>query len=171
MSGPHSRLGTLSVLALSGPAFAADPGDAPAPTAVPYRLSYETEQKAGEIELKIYAQNQSSEVILIDDDPFVEAAWVQLQDGRDQRLNAGFDADMMSRAGPRRRWMAVKPGERLLVGTASLVPGTLEQRFENPAPVLPPLPTEGDISLKVRVILKDRADTVEGTLHLGKPNS
>lgn len=173
MSHAHSRLGALSVLALSAPAFAGDVGQKAAapPSAAPYRLSYETAVSDTGIELKIYAQNQTQSVILVDDDPYVEAAWVQLQNGDQQRLNAGFDADLMSRSGPRRRWMAVKPGERLLVGTATLVPGTIEERYVTNPPPPGPVPQSGELLLKVNVVMKNRQDTVDATVHLGKPTS
>ncbi len=178
MTAHASRLGALSVLAFSGNAFAggmaqkiAEPNDAPPTGAVPYRLTYETEITPQGIELKIYAQNQSDAVVLIDDDPFVEAAWVQLQNGDQQRLNAGFDADMMSRSGPRRRWMAVKPGERLLVGESRLVPGSEELRWEMDPKPQGPVPTEGELTLKVNVVMKDRVDTIDAKLRLGQPTS
>jgi hypothetical protein len=173
MSASHSRLGALSVLAFSGPAFAGELAQkvGEKPVATPYRLSYETEITPQGIELKIFAQNQTDAVLLVDDNPFVEAVWVQLQNGDQQRLNAGFDADMMSRSGPRRRWMAVKPGERLLVGTSTLVPGSEEQRWEVDPKPQGPVPTAGELSLKVNVVMKDRTDTVQSVVHLGQPTS
>ncbi len=168
-----SRLGALSVLAFSAPALAGDSEQKQVskPVAPPYRLSYETAVTPKGIELKIFAQNQTDAVLLVDDDPFVEAAWVQLQNGDQQRLNAGFDADMMSRSGPRRRWMAVKPGERLLVGTRTLVPGSEEQQWDVDPKPQGPVPAQGDLSLKVNVVMKDRTDTVESVVHLGQPTS
>jgi hypothetical protein len=175
MSSAHSRLGALSVLAFAGPALAGEFGEQAAAAAstgkVPYRLSYETSVTDAGLEVKIYAQNQSDALILVDDDPYVEAAWMQLQDGGTQRLNAGFDADMMSRAGPRRRWMAVKPGERLLVGTSTLVSGSLEERYQQNPPTPGPVPSVGELSLKVHVVMKDRQDTVDSTVHVGTPTS
>lgn len=178
MTAHASRLGALSVLAFSGSAYAGDLQQKiaevtgpPTTGAVPYRLTYETEITPKGIELKIYAQNQSDAVVLIDDDPFVEAAWVQLQNGDQQRLNAGFDADMMSRSGPRRRWMAVKPGERLLVGERRLVPGTEETQWDIDPKPTGPVPTQGDLTIKVNVVMKDRVDTVDATLRLGQPTS
>lgn len=156
MSARHSALGALSVLAFGSPALA---GDMPQAATVhpPYRLSYETTKAAGGYEVKIYAQNQSDAVVMIDDNPFVSEALLATKAGEPERLNSGFDADMMSRAGPRRRWMAVQPGERLLVGTTQLtVPegGVLDGT---------------ELTLHVRVVTKDRTDEVVDTVPLAPP--
>lgn len=104
-------LGLFAALALSPAALAADPT---------LDMSYETARTATGWEVKIYAHNTGPAVVMVDDDPFVSGARVETAAGASIALATTPDVEMISRAGPRRKWMAVGPGERLFVGTSTV---------------------------------------------------
>jgi hypothetical protein len=104
-------LGLFAALALSPAALAGEPT---------VTLSYEPVRTDTGWNVKIYAQNTGNTVVMVDDDPYVEKAEVQAATGPSVNLVTKPDFEMISRAGPRRNWMAVKPGERMLVGTSEL---------------------------------------------------
>ena len=114
MPDPLLALGVLASLAT--PAQAGGQSAAP-PEALD--LSYELAPGDGKLILKIYAKNTGSTELVVDDNPYVRAATLVDAD-RAVVLSPGIDEEMFSRSGPMRRWVTVKPGERLLVGTTEL---------------------------------------------------
>lgn len=106
--------GLFAALAVSPSAFA---GGSPEPTIA---LAYEPVRTETGWDVKIYAKNTGPAVVMVDDNPTVESALVETTAGSSVALVTQPDMEMISRAGPRRKWMAVQPGERLLVGTSTV---------------------------------------------------
>jgi hypothetical protein len=104
-------LGLFAALALSPAAHAEEPT---------ITLAYEPHRTAAGWDLKIFATNTGPAVVMVDDNPTVETAVVETTAGSTVALVTQPDVEMISRAGPRRKWMAVQPGERLLVGTSTV---------------------------------------------------
>lgn len=114
MPDPLLALGVLASLAT--PAHAGSQSAAP-PEALD--LSYELAPAEGRLVLKIYAKNTGSEPFVLDDNPYVRAATL-VNASHAVALEPALDEEMFSRSGPMRRWVTVKPGERVLVGTTEL---------------------------------------------------
>lgn len=115
MPDPLLALGVLASLA--SPAHAG--GDAPSPDALD--LSYELTRASGKLVVKIYAKNTGAAPLVVDDNPYVRAATLMVDAEHAVGLSPEIDEEMFSRSGPMRRWITLKPGERLLVGTSDLL--------------------------------------------------
>ena len=96
---------------------------------------------------------------MVDDEPFVERAEVRTADGASVATVTPRDVEMISRMGPVRKWMAVKPGEKLLVGTTT-VGLPVETRIE-----------DGVMTLTVRLVTQDGWSEQVDQVPLGKPES
>lgn len=141
-------LGLFAALALSPAAWAADPT---------VQLTYEPMRTDAGWELKIYATNTGSKVVMVDDNPTLTQAAVETAAGASVALVAPRDIEMISRAGPRRMWMAVQPGERLLVGASTV--GVPEHTTIE----------DGTMVLTVRLVTKDGYAERVDRVPLAKP--
>ena len=159
MSAPP-RLGALGALAALAFAPAALAGAPPQSDAkVPVELSFVTERGEEGLVVHMYARNTGKTVVKIDDNPGVQSAAVRAMDGTLTELEIMPTMDMMSRAGPRRVWMPVQPGEKLMVGTATLM-------MDKDAK----LPT-GGLELSVSVVTPEAYNVVKQTIVVGEPGS
>ena len=104
-------LGMFAALALSPSAWAAPPT---------VQLAYETVRADGGWKLNIYAVNTGSESVLVDDDPTVTGAMMLTTAGSKVALVTQPDTELVSRMGPRRKWISVRPGERHFVGSSTV---------------------------------------------------
>ncbi len=104
-------LGMFAALALTPSAWAAEPT---------VQLSYETVRSDAGWKLNIYAVNTGSKAVLVDDDPTVTLAELLTTAGSKVALVTQPDTEMISRMGPRRKWISVDPGERHFVGSSTL---------------------------------------------------
>ena len=109
-------LGALSVLALG---HRAEAGGGPAPTDG-LKVTFAVVKKKGATVIETYAENTSQTVVMVDDDPYVRSATLTNVAGEVTALQPLNSAEMFTRAGPRRHWVSVQPGEKLLVGTTPI---------------------------------------------------
>lgn len=154
------RLGALSALAALVFSPAARAGAPPPPTAkVPVEMSFVTERGEDGLVVRMYARNTSTAVVKIDDNPFVRSAGVRAADGTLTELDILPTMEMMSRGGPRRVWMPVQPGEKLLVGSATLM---LDKDGKMPI---------GGLELSVSVTTPEASSVVQQTIVVGEPGT
>src|SRR4030095_1615668 len=106
-------LGALSVLALGHRAEAGS-GEGQ------LEVTFAVVKKKGALVLETYAKNTSATAVMVDDDPFVRSATLTNVAGGVTALQPMNSAEMFTRAGPRRHWVSVQAGEKLLVGTTPL---------------------------------------------------
>ncbi len=104
-------LGMFAALALTPSAWAAEPT---------VHLSYEAVRSDAGWKLNIYAVNTGSKAVMVDDDPTVTDAEVVTTAGSKIALTTQPDTEMISRMGPRRKWISVQPGERHFVGSSTV---------------------------------------------------
>jgi hypothetical protein len=123
-------------------------------------MSFEASRSEEGLVVRMYARNTSAAAATVDDNPTVRNASVHTVDGAELVLDATADEELMSRAGPRRRWLTVQPGERLLVGTATL-PMTTAQS----AGIV------GEVELSVNVVTPQGYSQASGTAALAPPRS
>ena len=106
-------LGALSVLALGHRAEAGGGSDG-------LEVTFAVVKKKGALVLETYAKNTSPVAVMVDDDPYVRSATLTNVAGEVTALQPMNSAEMFTRAGPRRHWVSVQAGEKLLVGTTPL---------------------------------------------------
>ena len=161
MSAPPrlGALGALAALAFSPAARAGIPEAEEPVKVIPVEMSFVTERGAEGLVVKMYAKNTSNGVIKIDDNPSVQSAGVRAADGTLTELELLPTMEMMSRAGPRRVWMPLKPNETLFVGSATFPLGEGQH-----------LPV-GGLELSVTVIAPDAWNVVSKTLPLTEPGT
>ena len=106
-------LGALSVLALGHRAEAGS-GEGQ------LEVTFAVVKKKGALVLETYAKNTSAVAVMVDDDPYVRSATLTNVAGEVTALQPMNSAEMFTRAGPRRHWVSVQAGEKLLVGTTPL---------------------------------------------------
>lgn len=112
-------LGLLSSLAR--PALAEDiPEVTPAEAPPPFQLSYELTRTADGLGVRMFATNTTRSPVTLDDNPHIRSATLVLDATTAVALAPPPDVEMYSRAGPMRRWLTLKPGERMLVGTSQI---------------------------------------------------
>jgi hypothetical protein len=114
-----AALGALSVLALGQRAARAEVPEL-ADSASNVKLTFALAKKKGATVIETYAQNTSKETVMVDDDPYVKSATLTDTAGNVVALQPLNSSEMFTRAGPRRHWVSVQPGEKLLVGSTLL---------------------------------------------------
>ena len=142
-------LGALSVLALG---HRAEAGGAPNDG---LELTFAVVKKKGATVLETYAKNTSQVAVMVDDDPFVRSATLTNVAGEVTALQPMNSAEMFTRAGPRRHWLSVQAGEKLLVGTTPLE-GTIG---------------DGQLTVTVELVAAESEREVTGTVALSKEQS
>ena len=142
-------LGALSVLALGQRAEAG--GGAPNDLEVTFAV---VKKKSGLV-LETYAKNNSQTAVMVDDDPYVRSATLTNVAGEVTALQPMNSAEMFTRAGPRRHWVSVQAGEKLLVGTTPLE-GTI---------------ADGQLTVTVDLVAPDSEREVTGTVALSREQS
>ena len=140
-------LGALSVLALGHRAEAGG-GDG-------LEVTFAVVKKKGALVLETYAKNTSATAVLVDDDPFVRSATLTNVAGEVTALQPMNSAEMFTRAGPRRHWVSVQAGEKLLVGTTPL---SGEVR-------------DGQLTVTVELVAPEYEREVTGTVALSREQS
>jgi hypothetical protein len=143
-------LGALSVLALGHRAEAgsAAPDDG-------LEVTFAVVKKKGGLVLETYAKNTSPTAVMVDDDPYVRSATLTNVAGEVTTLQPLNSAEMFTRAGPRRHWVSVQAGEKLLVGTTPLE-GTI---------------ADGQLTVTVELIAPGSEREVTGTVALSREQS
>jgi hypothetical protein len=140
-------LGALSVLALGHRASAAtDDG---------VEITFAVVKKKGALVLETYAKNNSQTAVMIDDDPYVRSATLTNVAGEVTALQPMNNTEMFTRAGPRRHWLSVQAGEKLLVGTTPL-DGKMG---------------EGRLTVTVELVAPEYEREVTGTVALSREQS
>ncbi len=143
-------LGALSVLALGHRAEAG--GGAPNDG---LEVTFAVVKKKGALVLETYAKNTSQVAVMVDDDPYVRSATLTNVAGEVTALQPINNAEMFTRAGPRRHWVSVQAGEKLLVGTTPLE-GNLG---------------DGQLTVTVDLVSPESAREITGTVALSKEQS
>ena len=141
-------LGALSVLALGHRAEAGDGADG-------IEVTFAVVKKKGATVLETYAKNTSQVAVMVDDDPFVRSATLTNVAGQVTSLQPLNSQEMFTRAGPRRHWVSVPAGEKLLVGTTPLE-GTI---------------ADGQLTVTVEVVAPGSEREVTGTVALSREQS
>ena len=141
-------LGALSVLALGHRAEAGDGADG-------LEVTFAVVKKKGATVLETYAKNTSQVAVMVDDDPFVRTATLTNVAGEVTSLQPLNSQEMFTRAGPRRHWVSVQAGEKLLVGTTPLE-GTI---------------ADGQLTVTVEVVAPGSEREVTGTVALSREQS
>jgi hypothetical protein len=110
-------LGALSVLGLGPRAEAGE--DFPA-IGDGVKVTFQVVKKKGATMIETYAENTTDSAVMIDDDPYVRSATLTDGAGHVTALQPLNTAELFTRAGPRRHWLSVQAGEKLLVGTTQV---------------------------------------------------
>jgi hypothetical protein len=144
-------LGALSVLALGQRAEA---GGAPPTDGL--EVTFAVVKKKGATVIETYAKNTTQTVAMIDDDPYVRSATLTDTAGNVVTLQPLNSAEMFTRAGPRRHWVSVQAGEKLLVGTT---------------PIEGDVALEGKLTVTVDLVAPGTEREVTGTVVLSREQS
>jgi hypothetical protein len=113
----HRNIRALGALSVLGLGHRAEAGDPPADG---LKVTFAIAKKQGAFVIETYAENTTGAAVMIDDDPYVRSATLTDAMGSVTELQPLNSAEMFTRAGPRRHWVSVQAGEKLLVGTTPL---------------------------------------------------
>ena len=142
-------LGALSVLALGHRA------EAGSGEGQQLEVTFAVVKKKGALVLETYAKNTSPVAVMVDDDPYVRSATLTNVAGEVTALQPMNSAEMFTRAGPRRHWVSVQAGEKLLVGTTPLSGDV----------------ADGKLTVTVELVAPEYEREVTGTVALSREQS